>query len=188
MLLFGIFCFVPFLTIIDASYLCTGLHAQINITEGTNSPLLAYSLDLTYDANPFGFETMNAFNTNLWTVNSSFSASELSFYSEVQNKEFRCPSDLGNCTLTFVDGGGLLRLAVGVEGVFTDILILDDVTYYKGTVYWDDGMVLRPDDACIEGWEWVSTIPNATMFLGYCCNRWTQLPDVTPPDSKFHVS
>lgn len=115
MLLFIISCFLPYLMVINASYLCTGLHAQINITEGTNTSLLVYSLDLTYDANPFGFEQMNAFNTNLWAVNSSFSASELSFFSEVQNKEFRCPSDLGNCTLTFVDGGGLLQLSVGVE-------------------------------------------------------------------------
>jgi len=177
-ILFGI----QFLGVNGVSYLCTGLHAQINITDKTTL-LMNYQLDLTYDATPFGYETMNAFNTQLYTVNNSFSASELSFYSEVTNKEYRCPSDIGNCTLTFIDGGGLLRLAVGVEGVSTDLLILDDVTYFKGTVFWDDGMVLRPDDACITGWEWVSNIPNSTLELEYCCNRWETLPDSSPVDN-----
>ena len=153
-LIFPILCCFPGTTH-ASSYLCTGLAAQINITHVTSSTtLLHYEADLQYSVAAPGFERLDIFYTKLFSINSSFSASELQFYSEVENKPFHCPSDLGNCSLVFPDGGGLLELIVTVEGKKTQLMIIDDATYFKGNVFWSDGMVLRPDDACIIGEEW----------------------------------
>jgi hypothetical protein len=167
-----------------SSFLCTGLSTQINITHvNSSTTLLHYQAELQYSIAQPGWEKSDIFYTKLYTYNSSFAGSLLEFYSDGDAKFFPCPSDVGNCSIIFPDGGGYLQLVVDFEGKQDKIILFGDIVYFKGTVFWADGMVLRPDDKCITGQEWASNMPDTKMYLEYCCNRWEELPAAPPTNN-----
>ena len=137
----------------EGSYMCTGIHTWFNATYGnTTQTLLHYETDILYAGTPAGYETLTLANSRLFKFNASYNAYGIQQESYPQQEVFTCSDLTGNCSLVFADGNGLFNLGVKL-GDNEDWLMMADVAYFRGTVFWEIGLVLTPDNGCVETFD-----------------------------------
>uniref|UniRef100_A0AC34FSJ0 Uncharacterized protein n=1 Tax=Panagrolaimus sp. ES5 TaxID=591445 RepID=A0AC34FSJ0_9BILA len=150
----------------DASYMCTGLHTFFNTTYGNSTQtLLHYETDILYSGTPAGYETLTLKNSKLFAFNSSYGVYGIQQESYGQQEVFNCANATGNCKLIFADGNGLFNLGVRL-GNKEDYLMMADVAYFRGTIFWEIGLVLTPDDGCVETID-IDTCEEFTSTIEY---------------------
>jgi hypothetical protein len=179
---FGLLAFAPDT---NASYMCTGIHTWFNATYGNSTQtLLHYETDLLYSGTPAGYETLNIINPSVYSYNSSYNVFGLQQESYGQDEIFSCrnTTSLYNCTLIFADGDGSFDIWISLGSAY-DYLPTVDVGYFRGAVFWEIGLVLTPDDSCINFFDFDGKFPGYNTFGEYCCNRWEQLPEAPPADN-----
>uniref|UniRef100_A0AC35GD28 CUB-like domain-containing protein n=1 Tax=Panagrolaimus sp. PS1159 TaxID=55785 RepID=A0AC35GD28_9BILA len=164
--------------------MCTGIHTFFNTTYGNSSQtLLHFETDILYSGTPAGYETLTLANQRYFSYNSSYTVYGIQQESYPQQEDFNCANATGNCKLIFADGNGDFNLGVKI-GPKEDFLMMVDVAYFRGTVFWEIGLVLTPDNGCVETIDIDFNFPpNYNTNGQYCCNRWETLPDPPPADN-----